>query len=418
DYTLAIRASVTLVLLGALLLLFTGIWSWLRGNNYARFFTVAWIVYLFGLIIYALRNFGIFPDSFWIQQMVRIGSVLEVTLLSFALAERINEYRREKEEAQEKALVKAQENEQVLEERVKQRTVELQEKQNEIITQNEELRQTQEELQAQRDALGKKNQILDRQNRQVSTSIRAAELIQNAILQDNAKTDRFFSESFVINRPRDVVSGDFYFVASLSDNELLLVSADCTGHGVPGAFMTIVGHSFLEQIIQIENIKQPNEILERLHELVYASLRKDRAESDSGMDAAVIYIKRESDVFTLTFSGAKTPIYYAKPEDEKLTVIRGTARSVGWRHHKKRSFDNHTFQLPEGSVFYTGSDGLQDQNNDLNQRFTSPKLREVLASQMHKSFPEQKQHLEATLDEFKKGVEQRDDILWLGARLG
>ncbi|MEM6297820.1 MAG: 7TM diverse intracellular signaling domain-containing protein, partial [Bacteroidota bacterium] len=346
DYTKAVRISVILVFFVAIFLFSTGIWSWIRGNIYARFFTIAWTVYIVGAIIFAIRTFGFPLEGFWVEQGMRVGSVLEVTLLSFALADRINMYRREKEEAQSLALEKSKENEQVLEGRVKERT---------------------EELQAQRDELEVKNRVLDEKDRQVSSSLRDAKLIQKAVLSD--KSASVFSEYFIVNRPRDVVSGDFHLIESISTEETIWIVADCTGHGVSGAFMTLIGHSFLKQIIQIEKIKNPAAILERLHELVDASLKQDGIKNDSGMDAAVVHLKKVDHRFEVTFAGAKSPLYYATSNNQSLTTIRGTARSVGLRRRKKRNFENHSIQLPKGSTLYIGSDGMQDQNDPEGKRF-------------------------------------------------
>ncbi|KOY84834.1 hypothetical protein AD998_00540 [bacterium 336/3] len=149
----------------------------------------------------------------------------------------------------------------------------IEEQNGELQTQAEELRQQQEEIMAQRDAIGQKNEALGEQNEKIEKSINAAKTIQTSILPYKEQMDRLLGEHFVIFKPRDVVSGDFYWLNEV-DNKVIVAVVDCTGHGVPGAFMSLIGNTMLEKIVLYNKITEPSIILEKLHEEVKTVLRK------------------------------------------------------------------------------------------------------------------------------------------------
>lgn len=416
DYSIIARFTATLSLITTVTLLASGYWIWILGNKYARFFSLAWTIYLIGAISYVLRDAGILPDIFLFQHGIRLGSIIEVSLLSFALADKINIYRKKTEEAQQFALDKSQENEklikeqnEVLERKVEERTYEIQQKQEEILTQNEELLQAQEELQTQRD-------YLEHQHRQISSSIKAAQNIQDAILPYQAKLDRLLKEYFIINRPKDVVSGDFYWIGE-ANNTTILIAADCTGHGVPGAFMTLIGTNLLDKIIRMRLITSPANILNTLHEEINIVLMQKQKGISNGMDAVVIALQKQGTNTQLTFAGAKNSLQYYNNETQELLELRGTRKSIGGVQNESIVFENQTITLTQGSIVYLGSDGLADQNNKKRKSFTKKRLTNLLEQVVHLPLPEQQTQIERTLDDFMVGTTQRDDILWMGVKV-
>lgn len=302
-----------------------------------------------------------------------------------------------------------------LEERVKQRTLELQEKQDEILTQNEELMQNQEEILAQRDFITKMNKELVLRDRQITSSIKAAYTIQQAVLPYKLKLDTLLKDYFVINKPKDVVSGDFFWLNQL-ENYTFLIVADCTGHGVPGAFMTLIGDVLLDKIIRIWRIYEPDQILTRLNEEVRTVLHQEETGSNNGMDVAVLRIEHLENQKLITFAGAKRPLYYIDVE-QQVVEIRGNRYSIGGRQNDQIKFINHSLILPLGSLLYLSSDGFIDQNDKKRKKFGEVKFRTLLAENQHLSLEEQKQVLLEALYEQMYDTAQRDDILLIGFRL-
>jgi hypothetical protein len=244
----------------------------------------------------------------------------------------------------------------------------LQEKHQEIVTQNEELHQQQEEIIAQRDYIEQKNleletnnqkiqanenvlkkalvklkdseeeikrqnQALAERNRLVNSSLNAAKTIQNAILPYQEKLNDLLQDYFIIYHPKDVVSGDFYWLNKVNQSTILIV-ADCTGHGVPGAFMTLIGNTLLDKIIRVWQILSPAEILSRLHEEVRIVLRQAETGNNNGMDMAVINLEPLTKTqFKITYCGAKLPIYYISPGMPHIEQLNPRPQG-NWRYPK------------------------------------------------------------------------------------
>ena len=292
---------------------------------------------------------------------------------------------------------------------------ELQEKNDEIETQNEELSQNQEEIMTQRDFIENKNRELERKSQQIGSSIRAAVTIQNAILPYQEKMTALLNEHFVIYRPKDVVSGDFYWLNRV-EGKTILVVADCTGHGVPGAFMTLIGNTLLDKIIMVWKIVDPAQILNYLHKEVSTMLRQSDTGNNSGMDLVVLVMEdHDEDYKKVTFTGAKNPLYYAT--EDKIIRIRGDRKAIGGRQSSKTQFNNHELLLPKGSMLYAGSDGLLDQNNLKRRVFGSKRLMELLEINLHKPLDVQQKEIEKELDAHMGETSQRDDILLMGVKL-
>ncbi len=305
----------------------------------------------------------------------------------------------------------------------------LSEKQQEIVLQNEELHQQSEELMTQRDFLEQANielskthqeinlqkEELEKKNRQIRQSINAALTIQEAILPYQDKMSRLLGEHFVLYRPKDTVSGDFYWMEKI-DNQIIFIVADCTGHGVPGAFMTLIGNSLLDKLVRVLKITDPATILQRLHEDVYKALKQKYTGNNYGMDAIVLNIQNtDSDQTKVIFSGAKNPFYYIDPQKTDAVVrVRGSRKSIGGYQNEHISFENQEVKLNKGSFIYLATDGYIDQNNSKRKKIGENNYTKTLQEIAHLPLEEQKNILEKVLEEHMKGVEQRDDILLIG----
>mgnify|MGYP002467699611 FL=1 len=305
----------------------------------------------------------------------------------------------------------------ILERKVEARTTEILEKNNEITTQNEELFQQKEEIMAQRDAIEKQHQLLNHQNQQIKQSIKSAKTIQEAVLPFEKRLQHTLKDYFVIYRPKDVVSGDFFWLAQIEHKKIIGV-IDCTGHGVPGAFMSLIGVTLLNAIIRTDNITDPAQILEQLRIRIYDALRQDKPGGRNGMDAVFVTIEATNDSTSkVSFAGAKRPLWYLQEDDEQLNIIKGSPISIGISYGDDRRVQKSTLTLKKNTLIYLGTDGFGDQNNINRKKFGAHRLQNLLVELRNLPFDNQQQVLETTLDQYMEGTEQRDDILFLGFRV-
>ena len=306
----------------------------------------------------------------------------------------------------------------VLERKIKERTTEISAKNQEITTQNEELYQQKEEIIAQRDAIQKQHRLLDYQNQQIKQSIKAALTIQEAVLPFASRLKQTLGSYFIIYRPKAVVSGDFFWLGQIENKKIIGV-VDCTGHGVPGAFMSLIGITLLNEIIKTNQVTEPSQILEKLRTRIHYALRQDESGNQNGMDAIFVTIEGLPDKthHKVSFAGAKRPFWYIEERANQLKEIKGSPVSIGIAYHKNRAIQQTTFLLEKNTLIYLGSDGFVDQNNKNRERFGNVHLQDLLFKVRQQSFDSQKQILEDALDKHMEGTEQRDDILFLGFKL-
>lgn len=260
---------------------------------------------------------------------------------------------------------------------------------------------------------------IEEKSRNITKGILYASRIQQAMLPPENALDGAAADHFVLHRPRDIVSGDFYWFRQVG-RHVFLVAADCTGHGVPGAFMSVLGISLLNEIVAGLPVLSPEEVLGRLRERVVQSLRQTGAEGSSrdGLDIALCAV--DLDRLTLRYAGAHRPLWLFRAGDsDGFVEVRGDRMPVGF-HHKKGSapFAGHTLQLARGDTFYLCSDGFASQFGGADgDSFKASRLRETLGGIRDKPMAEQRAALETVLSEWMAGHEQVDDILVLGIRL-
>lgn len=256
---------------------------------------------------------------------------------------------------------------------------------------------------------------VEMQNMEITASIQYASKIQNALLPQDDELTKLLPSYFLLAKPRDVVSGDYYWVAS-KDDKIIIAVADCTGHGVPGAFMSILGVAFLNEIVNKTVILRANEILNQLRGLVIKSLRQTgkRDEARDGIEIAlcVIDFNRKK----LQFSGAFRPLYIIR--NDRITELNGDNMPIGIYDDEEVSFTNREMSFEKGDLIYLFTDGYIDQLGGIGRKtFKSHNFRKLLIEMHNQPMVQQKEVLESTLDEWKGEIEQVDDILILGIKM-
>lgn len=273
--------------------------------------------------------------------------------------------------------------------------------------QNQKILEQNEEITAQRDKI-------EGQNRDITASIRYAQRIQAALLPQEEFSRDLLKEYFIIYIPRDIVSGDFYWFTK-KGNRIIIAIADCTGHGVPGAFMSLLGISFLNDIVNNKGVQQPAQILNRLRTEVITSLKqtKEAWESREGMDIVVLNLDTES--HELQFAGAYNPLIVMR--NGKTTVYSGDKMPIGM-HHQMPAFTNQLIQVQRGDVIYAFSDGFSDQfGGPEGRRFGVKNLQVLLEKMAIKNLQAQKNALEQHYEAWKGNMPQLDDIVFFAMRI-
>jgi serine phosphatase RsbU (regulator of sigma subunit) len=289
---------------------------------------------------------------------------------------------------------------------------EISRKSEEISQQNEEIIQQNEEITQQRDHIAQ-------QNKDITDSIIYARRIQRAILPKH-KLLQDFLDMYIFYRPRDIVSGDFYWMTK-KDDKLVIVAADCTGHGVPGAFMSILGVAFLTEIVSNDPNVYANEILNKLRESVVRSLNQTGTQTEEdetaqdGMDIALCVIDYPS--MTLQYAGANNPLILIR--DNELQEVKADRMPIAYSdRHGDRAFTNNLIPLHPGDCIYMFSDGYADQfGGDGEKRYSSKRLKNSLLEIHGLPLEQQKQSMADKYDQWKGKHEQIDDVLLIGIKI-
>lgn len=271
-----------------------------------------------------------------------------------------------------------------------------------------------EEIETQRDYVIKQRDQIAKQNKDITSSIQYASRIQNALYPPLEQMISILGECFILLRPQEIVSGDFYW-ATQKDNNALLAVADCTGHGVPGAFMSVLGLSLLNKIVNEASCCKPEEILNKLRDEVKESLRQTGKidEAKDGMDMALIQFNRER--LELHFAGANNPAIIIK--DDELIVLKENRMPIGI-YPKEKAFEGQTVKLEKNDMIYLFSDGYIDQLGGPNYRkFMMKNFKQTLLNISKLPLWEQQQILNTTMNEWKGESHQNDDILVVGVRV-
>ncbi|HQB78000.1 MAG TPA: tetratricopeptide repeat protein [Tenuifilaceae bacterium] len=298
----------------------------------------------------------------------------------------------------------------------------LAEHQKQILEKNEELLQQQEEILSQRDEIEHKNQILEHsqkiiaaKNDRIISSIEYAQTIQEAILPKENLLKDVFADHFIVFLPKDIVSGDFYWFSTSGEKQFIAV-IDCTGHGVPGSFMSMIGNTLLNQIVNEWQTHDPALILEYLHDKVRKALKQDEDDKKSHMSMDVALLVYNTQTQKVTYAGARRPLYIVN-KDGLFSRIPGDPRSVGgFQPEKKRYFTNQIIDIEKGDSLYLTTDGYSDQMDLFMKKFGIKPLTELLVKNYKHPMERQKTALLNAYRAHKAGCEQIDDICILGIR--
>lgn len=268
----------------------------------------------------------------------------------------------------------------------------------------------------QKEQLEHKNVIIELAYNDIKSSINYAKRIQESILPLLQHVKSSFPESFVLYNPRDVVSGDFYWYAKEGDKHII-ACVDCTGHGVPGAFMSMIGNTLLNEIVNEEGIVKPSDILNLLHERVRQSLKQDLedAETRDGMDLALCTFDFKKGI--LEYAGANRPIYIVR--NNQLEEIKPTKSPIGGNQIEiDRKFVNNEIKILKGDTIYLSTDGYSDQfGGERGKKFMARRLQQTLLEIQSFSMEKQGVILKETLQNWQGDIEQVDDILVIGIKI-
>lgn len=387
----------------------------LKRKGYAvnNAFALGFIILIAGAVVFILGNVGVLGDAQLSEMSLKISSGLEVLALSVSMAGKYRELQQEKEFAQEKALEK-------LEQLVEERTA----------------------------LVSAQKEKIEEQNMDIVGSIRYAQRIQGAMLPDKETLNSVLQDHFIFFRPRDIVSGDFYFtqktVTSQGNNIDVFAAVDCTGHGVPGAFMSFIGYNLLQESIKEDLAEEPAKALgflnEGLMKLLNIKEKEQAGESlRDGMDMALCGLDRENKI--LHYSGAKNSLFiitsaenwqeYPNSKDplldtsqtKMLIEIKADRHPIGlYGDLSPHTFENHSIKVNEGDLIYVFSDGYADQfggydDEDRAKKLGTKRFKKLLLESAHLSMEEQLKKVTQTFDDWRGPVEQLDDVVLIGVRV-
>ncbi len=265
--------------------------------------------------------------------------------------------------------------------------------------------------------IGEQNKNLEQQNHEIRQGIRAATMIQNAVLPFDSRIKNYFTDYFVIFLPQNIVSGDFYWIQKIEQKTYVVV-ADCTGHGVQGAFMSLIGINILERIVPNIDAYRAGEVLNKMNELLQNTLKNDEAFLNNGMDAAILIIDEPQDgIHLVEYAGAHRALHFVLAGSTRIERVAATRRAIGGKLEANKAFETTQLSLPPKSQLYLSSDGLADQNNKEGKKLGEKAIFEVISPYLEKKMTLQKEAINQLLIQHSQDVQQRDDILFLGVRL-
>ena len=284
------------------------------------------------------------------------------------------------------------------------------------------LEQQSVEILAQKSEIEQKSLLLEQKNLETEQSIQYAKRIQHAILPPHSEIEKYLKDYFILYKSKDIVSGDFYFFSDKhsKDGLIHIASVDCTGHGVPGAFMSVIGHEKLNDAVSVS--KEPSQILAELNKGVKTALRQS-AESTStrdGMDLCLCSLpsKMEGETIDISYSGANRPLWIVRDKAEEIEEIKATKLAIGGFTEDLQEFEQHNVSLKKGDTIYLFSDGYADQFGGVKKKkLMTGKFKDLILSIQHLGMADQQNYLDTFIEEWMDGLEQIDDILVIGIKL-
>jgi two-component system, sensor histidine kinase LadS len=423
----------------------------LEGGKIAKYFVRGSAFLLLSVILYNIAFFSVVQfrwveiENFNVSQLnvlIEVGVVIEILFFSYGLGRKMQIAEQEKRITDEKLILQLQENDKLqtqvnreLEGKVQERTLKL----NETI----------EELNSTLQLVNYQKREIEEKKESITASINYAKRIQTAMMPTEAEIQRTLPQSFVLFRPCDIVSGDFYYFSETID-KVIIAAVDCTGHGVPGAFMSMIGNEILNEIVNVKAIQTANLILEELHKGVRKALKQQDTDNKDGMDLALLVLHKTektlpnfqeiSGVSCIEYAGAMNPLYCCDANG-KLYEIKADKKPIGGSHFNEendRKFtkniivlgqimttdeeekqEKNVLHLPTNTcTLYLSTDGYQDQfGGEQNKKFMPRRLRELLVEVQNLDLQAQKQQIEQTFEHWLGNNEQIDDVLLIGLRI-
>jgi serine phosphatase RsbU (regulator of sigma subunit) len=385
-------------MLGLLSILITSFYVRSKGTAVSILFISGMSVLMLGAIVFILGNFSVINAPDLTRNALKVVTLIEIICLSILMAGKYKTLQEEKEEAQKQLLLELEGINEKLELQVAERTKEIEQKSTE----------------------------LEEKNNDIMASIKYAERIQRAILPSADLFKTWLPSAFVLFKPRDIVSGDFYWMDKVITTPLdgtpgqdliVYATADCTGHGVPGAFVSIVGDSLLRVGKTRQDVNTPGEVLDFLNEGIYQTFNSQFSKETirDGMDIALCAIDFEAP--KLYFSGAKNPVYIVR--NNEVLELKGDKRPIGLvNENDTEKFKNQELDLVKGDIIYTFSDGYADQfGGPKGKKFMYGKLKKLLIEINQESMERQKEILDQRFMDWKGSLEQLDDVLLIGVKI-
>lgn len=367
----------------------------------------------------------IVEPPFWDREWFYATSFLSILLLGFIGYRTINNFKdaksRELHEKLDKELedLERKSHLQILKsERLKQLNDLITSQKSELEKKNKQIESQKYELSLTNEQIKKQKDLLEETSSKLKASINYAQRIQNALMSTEVEIKKAIDESFVYFMPRDVVSGDFYWfnkVVNEKGEELLILAAvDCTGHGVPGAIVSVVGINLLNNITKLKKIYEPGEILTELNADIISNLRQNETQVNDGMDMSIVTINTHTR--QILFAGAKNPLMYV--ENGELIRIRGDKNAIGGQQRGgEREFQTHIIDCSDNikRSFFLFSDGYQDQfGGDKGFKFLTSNFKDLLIKIYDEPILEQKAQLYESMENWRGDYPQTDDILIIG----
>jgi len=270
------------------------------------------------------------------------------------------------------------------------------------------------ELRDEKEVVEQQNKLIEKKNQNITSSIKYAKRIQDSILPTQNKLNELIPESFILFKPKDIVSGDFYWFTK-QNGCTLIAAVDCTGHGVPGAFMSLIGNNLLNDIVKNKNISDPKVILEKLHEGVVHALKKDEQESGTvdGMDITLCVLNEKEN--KLEFASTGRPLILIRGNELKKYKVG--KHPVGLVTKKEIKFEKETLELLPNDSFYIFTDGYCDQFGGVDDdKFLDSNFEKLLLRIQSQKMNEQVKTLETEIEDWKGNRQQLDDILVIGIK--
>ena len=415
-------SSNILITIGMIIMLAFSIYAYSKKFEVAKYYLLANTLFFLFALYYLTqpKYFNLLPATLLGELSLKVGILLQMIIFSLALAARINILRRLiTEKKLEKELLEKQqilEIQKITEQKNAELEVKVIERTQELKETVEELHQIVEKLDMTNEALKDANKQLARKNMDITDSINYASRIQRAMLPLQENIDRILPQNFIFYKPRDIVAGDFYWIQEVK-GRVIVAAADCTGHGVPGALMSMISHELLNEIILTKNILQANAILNELHYSIQKALKQEETQNLDGLDIALIVWDKTQK--KLSFAGANNSLILI--QNGELKEIPADKYAIGgMQHQTNRNFTLQEVAFDENNPFllYLCSDGYQDQFGGTQQKkFLKSKFKQLLLTISPLDMPKQREHLEINLQNWQGKEEQTDDILVIGLRI-